>query len=67
KVTIKETQHYAETSLCEITPCILPERALRNIGGRLETRMTHLILGDAQGLILEAVKTKWNIAKSCMP
>ncbi|KAH9618819.1 hypothetical protein KSS87_009167 [Heliosperma pusillum] len=27
-VTIKETQHHAETSICEVTPCILPERAL---------------------------------------
>nr|GEZ89480.1 anaphase-promoting complex subunit 1 isoform X1 [Tanacetum cinerariifolium] len=40
EVTIKETHHYAETSFCEVTPCILPECAL----------------GDAQGLILEAVK-----------
>ncbi|GJR84537.1 anaphase-promoting complex subunit 1 isoform X1 [Tanacetum coccineum] len=28
EVTIKETQHYAETSFCEVTPCILSERAL---------------------------------------
>ncbi|XP_074308133.1 anaphase-promoting complex subunit 1 isoform X2 [Silene latifolia] len=27
-VTIKETQHHAETSICEVTPCILPERAI---------------------------------------
>ncbi|KAF3433403.1 hypothetical protein FNV43_RR24505 [Rhamnella rubrinervis] len=27
-VTITETDHYAETSFCEITPCILPERAV---------------------------------------
>ncbi|KAI7741534.1 hypothetical protein M8C21_022341 [Ambrosia artemisiifolia] len=28
EITIKETEHYAETSFCEVTPCILPERAL---------------------------------------
>nr|XP_043632201.1 anaphase-promoting complex subunit 1 [Erigeron canadensis] len=28
EVTIKETEHYAETSFCEVTPCILPERAI---------------------------------------
>lgn len=28
EVTITETDHYAETSFCEITPCILPERAV---------------------------------------
>ncbi|GJU22209.1 anaphase-promoting complex subunit 1 isoform X1 [Tanacetum coccineum] len=28
EVTIKETQHYVETSLCEVIPYILPERAL---------------------------------------
>lgn len=28
EVTVKETDHYAETSFCEVTPCILPERAL---------------------------------------
>ncbi|KAJ9175912.1 hypothetical protein P3X46_014412 [Hevea brasiliensis] len=28
EVTIKETEHYAETSFCEVTPCILPERAV---------------------------------------
>ncbi|GFY82115.1 E3 ubiquitin ligase [Actinidia rufa] len=28
EVTVKETEHYAETSFCEVTPCILPERAL---------------------------------------
>uniref|UniRef100_A0A7N0U9Q1 Anaphase-promoting complex subunit 1 n=1 Tax=Kalanchoe fedtschenkoi TaxID=63787 RepID=A0A7N0U9Q1_KALFE len=26
EVTIKETEHYAETSFCEVTPCMLPER-----------------------------------------
>ncbi|KAJ0855851.1 putative anaphase-promoting complex subunit 1 [Helianthus annuus] len=28
EITIKETEHYAETSFCEVTPCILPERSL---------------------------------------
>ncbi|KAL6977479.1 hypothetical protein U1Q18_026278 [Sarracenia purpurea var. burkii] len=28
EVTIKETENYGETSFCEVTPCILPERAL---------------------------------------
>nr|GMD02091.1 anaphase-promoting complex subunit 1 [Ipomoea batatas] len=28
EVTIKETENYAETSFCEITPCILPERSI---------------------------------------
>ncbi|KAF5179421.1 Anaphase-promoting complex subunit, partial [Thalictrum thalictroides] len=28
EVTIAETEHYAETSFCEVTPCILPERAV---------------------------------------
>ncbi|KMZ75837.1 hypothetical protein ZOSMA_10G01050 [Zostera marina] len=28
QITTSETQHYAETSFCEITPCILPERAI---------------------------------------
>ncbi|GMI87289.1 pollen calcium-binding protein 1, EMBRYO DEFECTIVE 2771, anaphase promoting complex 1 [Hibiscus trionum] len=27
-VTIRETEHYSETSFCEITPCILPERSI---------------------------------------
>jgi anaphase-promoting complex subunit 1 len=28
EVTIKETDNYAETSFCEVTPCLLPERAV---------------------------------------
>ncbi|CAA2984556.1 anaphase-promoting complex subunit 1 [Olea europaea subsp. europaea] len=28
EVTIQETEHYAETSYCEVTPCSLPERAI---------------------------------------
>lgn len=27
EVTTRETEHYAETSFCEVTPCLLPERA----------------------------------------
>ncbi|CAK9173534.1 unnamed protein product [Ilex paraguariensis] len=28
EITIRETEHYAETNFCEVTPCILPERAI---------------------------------------
>ncbi|KAG6765462.1 hypothetical protein POTOM_029505 [Populus tomentosa] len=28
EVTVRETEHYSETSFCEVTPCILPERAI---------------------------------------
>ncbi|XP_059457851.1 anaphase-promoting complex subunit 1 [Corylus avellana] len=28
EVTTRETEHYAETSFCEVTPCLLPERAV---------------------------------------
>lgn len=28
EVTIKETEHFAETSFGDVTPCILPERAV---------------------------------------
>ncbi|XP_052185110.1 anaphase-promoting complex subunit 1 [Diospyros lotus] len=28
EVTIRETEHYEETSFCEVTPCLLPERAV---------------------------------------
>lgn len=31
EITIKETEHYGETSFCEVTPCILPERAILKI------------------------------------
>ncbi|XP_026414673.1 anaphase-promoting complex subunit 1-like [Papaver somniferum] len=27
-VTVAETEHYSETSFCEVTPCILPERSI---------------------------------------
>ncbi|XP_048495602.1 anaphase-promoting complex subunit 1 isoform X2 [Beta vulgaris subsp. vulgaris] len=30
EITVKETEHHAETSFCEITPCLLPERAILN-------------------------------------
>ncbi|KAK3042882.1 hypothetical protein RJ639_001155 [Escallonia herrerae] len=46
EVTIKETVHYSETSFCEITPCILPERAilkaLRVCGPRYWPQVTEL-------------------------
>ncbi|KAA3482027.1 anaphase-promoting complex subunit 1 isoform X1 [Gossypium australe] len=58
EVTIKETEHYSETSFCEITPCILPERSIlktvrvcgprywpqTNLGGVLVTGTTHFTL-----------------------
>ncbi|XP_021862745.2 anaphase-promoting complex subunit 1 isoform X2 [Spinacia oleracea] len=28
EITVKETEHHAETSFCEVTPCLLPERAI---------------------------------------
>ncbi|XP_027163442.1 anaphase-promoting complex subunit 1 [Coffea eugenioides] len=28
EITVRETEHYAETSFCEVTPCILPECAV---------------------------------------
>lgn len=28
EVTIKESEHYGETSFCEVAPCLLPERSL---------------------------------------
>ncbi|XP_058181037.1 anaphase-promoting complex subunit 1 isoform X3 [Rhododendron vialii] len=31
EMTIKETEHYGETRFCEVTPCILPERATLKI------------------------------------
>lgn len=27
-ITIKETENYSETSFCEVTPCVLPERSI---------------------------------------
>ena len=28
EVTVRETEHYAETSFSDVTPCILPERSI---------------------------------------
>ena len=28
EITVRETEHYAETSFCEVTPCVLPECAV---------------------------------------
>lgn len=28
EVTVRETDHYAESSFCEVTPCLLPERSI---------------------------------------
>ncbi|KAI9156178.1 hypothetical protein LWI28_001768 [Acer negundo] len=28
EITVRETEHYSETSFCEVSPCILPERAI---------------------------------------
>ncbi|KAG5109684.1 hypothetical protein JHK82_038907 [Glycine max] len=28
EVTVRETEHYAESSFCEVTPCLLPERSI---------------------------------------
>nr|POE84850.1 anaphase-promoting complex subunit 1 [Quercus suber] len=58
EVTTRETELYAETSFCEVTPCLLPERAvlktIRVCGPRYwsqvidlcpeGTRITHSIL-----------------------
>ncbi|GJR70988.1 60S ribosomal protein L7a-2-like protein [Tanacetum coccineum] len=72
--TIKETQHYAETSFCEVIPCILPECSLLFLdvpyaaavknekpwwkAGDKNDPFNSVVAfkGDAQGLILEAVK-----------
>ncbi|XP_059654080.1 anaphase-promoting complex subunit 1 isoform X2 [Cornus florida] len=47
EVTIKETEHYRETSFCEVTPCILPERAIlktvRVCGPRYWSQVIHLV------------------------
>lgn len=32
EVTVRETEHYAETSFYEVTPCILPERTVVSSG-----------------------------------
>ncbi|WOL06876.1 anaphase-promoting complex subunit 1 isoform X1 [Canna indica] len=50
EVTIKETEHYAETSFCEVTPCILPERSVlktvRICGPRYWPQVIQLIPED---------------------
>ncbi|ESW13748.1 hypothetical protein PHAVU_008G222900 [Phaseolus vulgaris] len=28
EVTVRETEHYAESNFCEVTPCLLPERSI---------------------------------------
>ncbi|CAH9139623.1 unnamed protein product [Cuscuta epithymum] len=47
EVTIRETDNYAETSFCEISPCILPERtvlkAVRICGPRYWPQVIELI------------------------
>ncbi|XP_057979662.1 anaphase-promoting complex subunit 1 isoform X2 [Malania oleifera] len=50
EVTIRETEHYAETSFCEVTPCILPERdilkTVRVCGPRYWPRVIELVPED---------------------
>ncbi|XP_038722804.1 anaphase-promoting complex subunit 1 [Tripterygium wilfordii] len=50
EVTIRETEHYSETSFCEITPCILPERSIlrriRVCGPRYWTQVIDLVPED---------------------
>ncbi|KAM6598818.1 anaphase-promoting complex subunit 1 [Cannabis sativa] len=50
EVTIKETDHYAETSFCEVTPCLLPERAvlktIRVCGPRYWPQVIELVPED---------------------
>jgi anaphase-promoting complex subunit 1 len=33
EVTVRETEHYAESSFCEVTPCLMPERAIVSLNG----------------------------------
>lgn len=44
EVTIKETEHYSETSFCEVTPCILPERSVVCLLTHLLSSQLFLIL-----------------------
>ncbi|CAL9156743.1 unnamed protein product [Musa hybrid cultivar] len=50
EVSIKETEHYSETSFCEVTPCILPERSVlktvRVCGPRYWPQVIQLIPED---------------------
>ncbi|KAK4776978.1 hypothetical protein SAY86_005666 [Trapa natans] len=47
EVTVNQTDHYSETSFCEVTPCILPERAIlksvRVCGPRYWSQVINLI------------------------
>ncbi|KAG5528371.1 hypothetical protein RHGRI_029143 [Rhododendron griersonianum] len=50
EMTIKETEHYGETSFCEVTPCILLEHAtlkiVRVCGPRYWPQVIELVLED---------------------
>ncbi|KAM1253481.1 hypothetical protein ACFX2J_041359 [Malus domestica] len=50
EVTIKETEHYSETSFCEVTPCLLPERdilkSIRICGPRYWPEIIDLVPED---------------------
>ncbi|KAL5734362.1 hypothetical protein ACOSP7_032223 [Xanthoceras sorbifolium] len=50
EVTVRETEHYSETSFCEVTPCILPERAIlkrvRVCGPRYWPQVIELVAKD---------------------
>eukprot|EP00257_Ricinus_communis_P020956 XP_015580327.1 anaphase-promoting complex subunit 1 [Ricinus communis] len=50
EVTIRETEHYAETSFCEVTPCILPQRSVlksvRVCGPRYWPQVVELVPED---------------------
>lgn len=35
EITVRETDHHVETSFCEVTPCLLPERAVVSLCGCL--------------------------------
>ncbi|GAV64914.1 Apc1 domain-containing protein [Cephalotus follicularis] len=50
EVTIRETEHYSETSYCAVTPCILPERCIlktiRVCGPRYWPQIIELVTED---------------------
>ncbi|KAJ4825076.1 hypothetical protein Tsubulata_040463 [Turnera subulata] len=50
EITVAETEHYSETSFCEVTPCILPERAIlkkvRVCGPRYWPQLIELVPED---------------------
>ncbi|PON86586.1 Anaphase-promoting complex subunit [Trema orientale] len=62
EVTIRETDHYAETSFCEVTPCLLPERAvlktIRVCGPRYWPQVIELVPED---------KAWWNFGDKSDP